>query len=83
MQIGGEIYCCYSLGLWMIQFPPKMDENWLRYELLNLGQIYETKLAEDVVLCVHNFCTQQVRYVGITGIVILFGLNLCAKSRDK
>ena len=38
----------------MIQFPPKMDENWLRYELLNLGQIYETKLAEDVVLCVHN-----------------------------
>ena len=38
----------------MIQFPPTMDENWLRYELLNLGQIYETKLAEDVVLCVHN-----------------------------
>ena len=24
----------------------------------------------------HNFCTQQVRYVGITRIVILFGLNL-------
>ena len=38
----------------MIQLPPEMDENWLRYELLNLGQIYETKLAEDVVLCVHN-----------------------------
>ena len=38
----------------VIQFPPKLDENWLRYELLNLGQIYETKLAEDVVLCVHN-----------------------------
>ena len=31
----------------------------------------------------HNFCTQQVRYVGITRIVILFGLNLCAKYRDK
>ena len=29
----------------------------------------------------HNFCTQQVRYVGITMIVILFGLNLCAGSR--
>ena len=27
----------------------------------------------------HNFCTQQVRYVGITMIVILFGLNLCQK----
>ena len=38
----------------LIQFPPEMDENWLRYELLNLGQIYEAKLAEDVVLCVHN-----------------------------
>ena len=31
----------------------------------------------------HSFCTQQVRYVGITMIVTLFGLNLCAKSRDK
>ena len=31
----------------------------------------------------HNFCTQQVRYVGITRIVILFGLNLCAESREN
>ena len=31
----------------------------------------------------HSFCTQQVKYVGITRIVTLFGLNLCAKSRDK
>ena len=38
----------------LIQFPPEMDENWLRYELLNLGQISRTKLAEDAVLCVHN-----------------------------
>ena len=38
----------------LIQFPPKMDENWLRNGLVNLGQIYETKLAEDVVLCVQN-----------------------------
>ena len=30
----------------------------------------------------HNFCTQQVRYVGITMIVILFGLNLGAGSRE-
>ena len=29
----------------------------------------------------HSFCTQQVRYVGITRIVILFGLNLCAEFR--
>ena len=31
----------------------------------------------------HNFCTQQVRYVEITMIVILFGLNLCAGSREN
>ena len=31
----------------------------------------------------HNFCTQQVRYVGITMIVILFGLNLCAESWEN
>ena len=31
----------------------------------------------------HNFCTQQLRYVGITVIVILFGLNLCAGSREN
>ena len=31
----------------------------------------------------HSFCTQQVRYVGITRIVILFGLNLCAGSREN
>ena len=31
----------------------------------------------------HNFCTQQLRYVGITRIVILFGLNLCARSREN
>ena len=31
----------------------------------------------------HNFCTQQLRYVGITMIVILFGLNLCAGGREN
>ena len=31
----------------------------------------------------HNFCTQQVRSVGKTMIVILFGLNLCAGSREN
>ena len=31
----------------------------------------------------HNFCTQQLRYVGITMIAILFGLNLCAGSREN
>ena len=38
----------------VIQFPPEMDENWVRYGLAKLGQISRTKLAEDAVLCVHN-----------------------------
>ena len=31
----------------------------------------------------HNFCTQQLRYVGIAMIVILFGVNLYAGSREN
>ena len=31
----------------------------------------------------HNFCTQQLRFVGITMIVILFGLNLCAGGLEN
>ena len=31
----------------------------------------------------HNFYTQQLRYVGITKIVILFGLNLCVESWEN
>ena len=31
----------------------------------------------------HDFSTQQLRYVGITMIGILFGLNLCAESREN
>ena len=31
----------------------------------------------------HNFCTQQLRYVGITMIGILFDLNLCAGSWEN
>ena len=31
----------------------------------------------------HNSCTQKLRYVGITMIVILFGLNLCAGSWEN
>ena len=70
----------------LIQFPPEMDENWVRYGLAKLGQISKLpNWQKIVVLCVHNtsFCTQQLRYVGITMIVILFGLNLCAETPDR
>ena len=56
-------------------------EKWVSELMTN----YETKLAENccLVRTQHNFCTQQLRYNVITMIVILFGLNLCAESRDK
>ena len=39
----------------LIQFPPEMDENWVRDGLVNLGQIYELpNWQRIVVLCVHN-----------------------------
>ena len=31
----------------------------------------------------HNFCTQQLRYVGIARIAILFGLNFVRKKSGK
>ena len=49
----------------------ELMEKWVSELMTN----YKTKLAENCCL-VHtqyNFCTQQLRYVGITMIVILFG----------
>ena len=69
----------------LIQFPPEMDENWVRYGLARLGQISELPTGRGccLVRTQHSFCTQQLRYVGITRIVILFGLNLCAETPDR
>ena len=70
----------------LIQFPPEMDENWVRYGLAKLGQISRLPNWQKICCLVrtqHNFCTQQLRYVGITRIVILFGLNLCAETPDR
>ena len=44
-----------SSGLSVIQFPPEMDENWVRDGLAKLGQICELpNWQKIVVLCVHN-----------------------------
>ena len=70
----------------VIQFPPEMDENWVRYGLAKLGQISRLPNWQKnccLVCTQHNFCTQQLRYVGITMIVILFGLNLCVETLDR
>ena len=42
-------------GARLIQFPPEMDENWVRYGLAKLGQISKLpNWQKIVVLCVHN-----------------------------
>ena len=43
------------LNILVIQFPPEMDENWVRYGLAKLGQISKLpNWQKIVVLCVHN-----------------------------
>ena len=46
---------------------------------------FESRLAENscLVRTQHNFCTQQLRYVGITMIVILFGKSCVKKLRTN
>ena len=39
----------------VIQFPPEIDENWVRYGLAKLGQISKLpNWQKIVVLCIHN-----------------------------
>ena len=49
-------YFDHVLGLsLLIQFPPEMDENWVRYGLAKFGQISKLpNWQKIVVLCVHN-----------------------------
>ena len=45
----------YFIPLLMIQFPPEMNENWVRYGLAKLGQISKLpNWQKVVVLCIHN-----------------------------
>ena len=72
------------VGDLLIQFPPKMDENWLRYELVGEWQImgpnwqrmlscaYTTQLLHSTV----EVCWNKYN-------IYFIWLNLCAESRDK
>ena len=52
LKIKGDGKLTYHL---VIQFPPEMDENWVRYGLAKLGQISKLpNWQKVVVLCVHN-----------------------------
>ena len=45
----------FYFKIFLIQFPPEMDENWVRDGLAKLGQISELpNWQKIVVLCVHN-----------------------------
>ena len=45
----------YDYMFILIQFPPEMDENWVRYGLAKFGQISKLpNWQKIVVLCVHN-----------------------------
>ena len=43
----------------MIEFPPKMDENWVRYVLVNLGQILCDQTGRELLSCAY---TTQLLY---------------------
>ena len=51
-------------GLWtfMIQFPPEMDENWVRYGLAKLGQISRLPNWQRMLFCAHT--TQLLHSTG-------------------
>ena len=38
----------------LIQFPPKMDENWVRYVLVNLGQILCDQTGRELLSCAYT-----------------------------
>ena len=47
---------------WMIQFPPEMDENWVRYGLAKLGQISELPNWQRMLFCAYT--TQLLHSTG-------------------
>ena len=46
----------------MIQFPPEMDENWVRYGLAKLGQISELPNWQRMLFCAYT--TQLLHSTG-------------------
>ena len=56
----GEIGCCCLLFL--IQFPPEMDENWVRYGLAKLGQISRLPNWQRMLFCAYT--TQLLHSTG-------------------
>ena len=49
-------------GRWVIQFPPEMDENWVRYGLAKLGQISRLPNWQRMLFCAYT--TQLLHSTG-------------------
>ena len=52
----------WASGSNMIQFPPEMDENWVRYGLAKLGQISELPNWQRMLFCAYT--TQLLHSTG-------------------
>ena len=69
----------------MIQFPPEMDENWVRYVLVNLGQILCDQTGRELLSCAYTtqllHSTVEVCWNNNDSYFIWF--NLCVESPDR
>ena len=52
----------YTIQTYMIQFPPEMDENWVRYGLAKLGQISRLPNWQRMLFCAYT--TQLLHSTG-------------------
>ena len=70
----------------LIQFPPEMDENWVRYGLAKLGQISELPNWQRMLFCVYTtqllHSTGEVCWNNKDSCFIWFEF-LCAETPDR
>ena len=52
----------WTMGSHLIQFPPEMDENWVRYGLAKLGQISRLPNWQRMLFCAYT--TQLLHSTG-------------------
>ena len=70
----------------LIQFPPEMDENWVRYGLAKLGQISELPNWQRMLFCAYTtqllHSTGEVCWNNKDSYFIWFEF-LCAETPDR
>ena len=53
-SIYGHFIYSITMKAMLIQFPPEMDENWVRYGLAKLGQISELPNWQRMLFCAYT-----------------------------